>query len=212
MVNIRKAESRIRKNLRARDPQLDLSNLSLTEMPSSLFELKHLRTLSLTGNKLVEIDRRITTLSEIRILGLNYNLLSKLPTWIGELSNLTSLDCWNNRITEIPLELGQLKQLQYLTLGFNNIETIPRELFKYLSGLKALDLQNNPLSQMSVIRDMSIIDLMIYFRNESSFFGFIEVPKEFSIAFQQYFDFFPEYVRQLTGYEINFSVERVGGG
>ena len=212
MSNFNEAEQRIKENLFNRNSFLDLANLSLIELPDSLFELKHLERLALTNNDLTLLDPRIASLSNLQILGLNYNKLVSLPCEIGQLKNLISLDCWNNQITTIPIELGQLENLNYLTLGFNKLESIPSELFYFLSRLKALDFQSNPFSLMPAIHEMELFDLMAYFRNESSYYGFVEVPADLSIVCQQFFNFFPEYLRRVTGNSISLDVIHTKSG
>ena len=212
MPNIQEAGRRIQENQQNSHPSLDLTNLALFEIPDATFQLTHLRKLSLTNNVLAELDQRLLKLHRLEILGLNYNRLSILPPWIGEMKSLRSLDCWNNQIRAIPLELGKMERLEYLTLGFNKLQTIPRELFVFLSRLKTLDLQSNPFEEMPSIRSMEIFDLMAYLRNETAYYGFIEAPKELATACQQFFTFFPEYVRRLTGSELALDVSRTKNG
>lgn len=59
---------------------------------------------------------------------------------------------------------------------------------------------------------MEIFDLMSYFRNESAFYGYIELPKEFRTAFQQFFNFFPEFVARTLGREIKMEVTKTNNG
>jgi len=205
-------ELHIQENRRNSDPVLDLKNFALRAIPDATFELAHLRQLSLTNNDLSQLDPRLLELKHLEVLGLNYNRLAALPPWIGGMKSLRSLDCWNNQIEALPIEIREMERLEYLTLGFNRLNAIPRELFDFLSRLKALDLQSNPFDDMPSIRDMEIFDLMTFFRNETAYFGVIEVPKELSVAFQQFFTFFPEYVERVTGSRFELDVSRTQHG
>lgn len=122
MQNIDTVKSLIDKNNRTKYEVLDLSNLGLKAIPDSVFSLRHLRTLSLTNNKITEIHPSIIELDKLEILGMNYNELSSLPHWIGKLKSVKSLDFWHNHIEVLPIELAELDQLEYLTVGFNQLK------------------------------------------------------------------------------------------
>ncbi|MGF1601689.1 MAG: leucine-rich repeat domain-containing protein [Thermosynechococcaceae cyanobacterium] len=68
--------------------ELELGNLSLTQVPSGIGQLTNLRSLSLTCNQ-----------------------LSGLPAEIGQLNNLQVLDLDNNQLCSLPLEISQLSNL-----------------------------------------------------------------------------------------------------
>ena len=192
--------------------ELDLTDLAINEIPNEVFDLKHLRSLRLTKNNLKSVPSRIGELTELRFLGLNYNYIEYLPIEIEKLTKLTSLDLWNNNLKTLPIELRKLKELQHLHLGFNNLNSIPKELFYPFSQLKGLDLQSNPFKDLPILKKMELVDLMTFFRSESSFFGIMEMPKELRTAFQQYLVFFSEFVVKSTGYDVPFEVTKVASG
>lgn len=191
---------------------LNLTGLGIANIPDEIFELRHLTSLQLTNNNIKIIPAKIGQLSNLEFLGINYNLLEYLPVEIGLLVNLTSLDLWRNRLKSLPVELAKLTKLQHLHLGFNRLNSIPKELFYPISQLKGLDLQGNPFNDIPILRNLQLIDLLTFFRSENSFFCILEMPKELQAAFQQYLNFFSEFIEKTTGYNLPFEVTKVSNG
>ena len=81
---------------------LNLSNLSLSEIPWTLAQLPFLHTLRLHGNN-----------------------LTSLPSAMADLSTLTRLYLPGNRFTEFPPVISELKSLEILALNRNTLTTLP---------------------------------------------------------------------------------------
>ena len=182
-----------------RSNDLDLTDLGISKIPMEIFELVHLTSLKLTKNSISNLPSEVRYLKNLEFLTINYNELEYLPVEIGELSNLKSLNLWSNKLKSLPIELSKLTKLESLLLGYNQLNSIPRELYFLFSKLKGLELQSNPFADFPILKDLELIDLMTYFRSESSFFGFIDIPKDLQVAFQQYLNFFTEFVEKTNG-------------
>lgn len=99
---------------------LDLSNLSLSHVPSLLQTLEAVENIDLSGNGLV-----------------------RLPSWISKLRNLKGLNLSRNRLRSIPPELSTLKDLRVLWLGANSLKNLPVGMLS-LKYLFELEVQGNP--------------------------------------------------------------------
>ena len=100
---------------------LNLSDLGLTELPASIFELSDLEKLELSNNH-----------------------LSSLPELIGNLVNLEILTAGRNQLSFLAESIGNLKKLFILDVSRNQLSSLPRTL-KRLNNLQRLDLYDNPL-------------------------------------------------------------------
>ena len=116
------AERRIAEAADNNEYELDLSQLGLAALPSSLAKMTSLAELDLSGNKLKE-----------------------LPGWIGDLTCLDTLKLGKNNLTGLPGSFARLKQLQQLlfsdlpTESGNPLEELPH-ILKQLPQLFRLDL------------------------------------------------------------------------
>jgi Leucine-rich repeat (LRR) protein len=126
---------------------LDLSRLSLTELPPEIGQLGNLQRLNLIGNRLTTIPAEIGQLSHLQCLWLEYNELTTLPAEIGQLSNLQCLQLSNNQVTTLLADIGQLKNLLLLSLSNNQLTNLPIEIGQ-LSQLEVLELNNNQLTSL----------------------------------------------------------------
>lgn len=138
----------------ARDKKLhslDLSNHfarkgeKLNCIPSSVFELKHLKSLDLGGNGLTEIPEAVAQFTHLRNLDLHGNQLIFLTDAITRLANLEHLDVHGNRLRTVPLAIEQLNRLQVLDLSRNQLTALPSTLVD-LTHLHTLDLSVNQLT------------------------------------------------------------------
>ena len=116
---------------------------TLTNIPPEVFELKHIKTLNLSGNAINEIPESIENLSNLTHLDLSFNdSLIDLPESIGNLSNLDYLDLSFNGIRNLPESIGNLSNLTKLDLGFNDTRNLPESIGN-LSKLVRLNLSFN---------------------------------------------------------------------
>ncbi len=129
------------------DAPLDFHDLKLGTLPPELFELKKLRSLALSLNRLTSLPPEIGRLRALRELYLDRNQLTTLPSEIGQLTALTWLVLCSNRFTTLPPEIGQLTALKTLYLSYNQLTTLPPELGQ-LTALARLYLSGNQLTTL----------------------------------------------------------------
>uniref|UniRef100_A0A803LU61 NB-ARC domain-containing protein n=1 Tax=Chenopodium quinoa TaxID=63459 RepID=A0A803LU61_CHEQI len=147
---------------------LDLHNLKLKSLPSSIGKLIHLRFLDLSETLIEELPDSITDLQNLQTLHLNFFLLRTLPENIRKLVNLRCLDvdiC--TKLTHMPSGLAGLTSLNRLPsfiVSYDHSAKLwnkPKSSAK-LSDLKELnnlrgdlcikihrDLKKNPIEEAS---------------------------------------------------------------
>ncbi|MEE9425687.1 MAG: leucine-rich repeat domain-containing protein [Methylococcales bacterium] len=148
---------------------LDLNNNDLTEIPSSVMDIKSLEELDLGSNdittipneigklvnlksfeiggyesKISSVPKEFSKLKALTKLDLSSNEFKAIPVEIFELSKLSDLDMGYNQISEIPKEISQLQVLESLSLGKNKIRIVPNEIAD-LPRLESLSLYENPI-------------------------------------------------------------------
>ena len=130
---------------------LDLSNYyrfpKLTYIPEEVFELKQIKVLNLSYNKIKQLPESIGNLSNLTKLDLSKNRLSYLPESIGNLSNLTELDLSKNQLSHLSESIGNISNLTKLDLSWNKLTKLPESIGN-LSNLIELNLRNNQLNYL----------------------------------------------------------------
>ncbi len=164
----RTAEQKIEEARRSGATELDLSGISLTELPPELWNLRNLKVLKLgyeytgTKNQLTQIPAEIGNLTQLQALDISHNQLTALPEWLGQLTQLQSLNLFGNQLTTLPEWLGQLTQLQSLNVSYNQLNALPKSLIKFRQ-LQSLVLSGNPaivlpkwLGQLSQLKSLDL--------------------------------------------------------
>ncbi|XP_017629071.1 TMV resistance protein N-like [Gossypium arboreum] len=148
--------------------ELDLSETSITEPPSFIFQLKNLKILSFNGRKgpshksrpnlpslfkviqgrtnpMARMLPLLSGLSSLRRLNLrDCNLCERdIPRDISGLSSLTDLDLSGNNFISIPASLTRLSKLDFLDFSNCNMCTFGGTDFHGLSSLRYLYLKGN---------------------------------------------------------------------
>ncbi|TYG96426.1 hypothetical protein ES288_A11G349700v1 [Gossypium darwinii] len=129
--------------------ELDLSETSITEPPSFIFQLKNLNSLSFNGCKGPSSKKKddpmapplLSGLSSLRRLNLrDCNLCEgDIPRDISGLSSLKHLDLSGNNFISIPASLTGLSKLGFLELSNCNMCTLGEaDIQSYISGLSSL--------------------------------------------------------------------------
>ncbi|KAK4597685.1 hypothetical protein RGQ29_015272 [Quercus rubra] len=119
---------------------LDLHDLGIKVVPSSLSKLKRLRYLDLSKNGIKKLPSSITSLLNLQTLKLsNCNVLEELPEGIINLVRLRHLEIDGcDKLAQMPCGLGQLTSLQTLSLFVLRKQSFYRQSGK-LSELKRLN-------------------------------------------------------------------------
>ena len=133
------------KNLR----ELNLSRVSLVEIPQGIFKLKHLESLNFGQNEIAskQLPLEIAQLSKLKNLWLESCNLHIINDELFQLKKLTILNLDGNSIQIIPNSIQNLTKLETLRCSDNLIETIPATLCK-LTKLDRLDLSYTPLKEL----------------------------------------------------------------
>jgi TonB family protein len=132
------------------DPALtvvDMTDLSVTEMPANLSGLSHVSKVILQNNKLQTISPEIGKLTGLTELYLSNNLINALPVSLANLQSLRLIALANNKLTEFPSVLFALSKLEVIHVGGNQIPTLPPAI-NLLTKLESLYLQNNKLQTL----------------------------------------------------------------
>lgn len=79
--------------------KLDLSNLNITDIPTSIFELQHLKILGLDGNDIWDIPNGITQLKALEVLDLSNNQLVEIPEVLNQMKHLKVIETMGNPLT-----------------------------------------------------------------------------------------------------------------
>jgi Leucine-rich repeat (LRR) protein len=136
---------------------LALHDKKLTKIPESIFQLQHLKVLSLQSNHLTALPTEIEDLKKLTVLNLENNYFASFPDEILKLKNLTILNLSDNELEYLPdgngnrNGIGQLKNLRQLDLSGNQLEYIPYNI-QGLNNLTVLNLSNNELKS-PIIRE-----------------------------------------------------------
>lgn len=104
------AQRRIQMTQETQASELDLSELSLTQIPTGIIQLIKLQKLNLSSNRLSSLPPEILWLTNLQSLNLSSNELSSLPPEIEQLTNLQTLDLRGNKLSSLPVEIEKLRQ------------------------------------------------------------------------------------------------------
>jgi hypothetical protein len=126
---------------------LSCSSNHLSTLPESIGDLTCLTVLSLKSNQLSTLPKSIGKLTSLTLLDCSNNQLSTLPKSIGELSSLTTLHCSNNQLSTLPKSIGNLASLRVLHCSNNKLEVLPESIGN-LTKLTTLDCSNNNLKRV----------------------------------------------------------------
>ena len=157
---------------------LELSNLSMNNMPSSLCKLLDLRHLTLSNHKHDSIKMipllpclnrlpflpsdvsRLAGLVKLQAVGVH---LTELPESLHLLSNLEILDISNNSIIWLPSSLSLLPKLKFIDISNNNICMLPLD-FEALPNLQHILASYNRISELpeNLGLDGKLVTLDVY--------------------------------------------------
>ncbi|KRH13355.1 hypothetical protein GLYMA_15G233100v4 [Glycine max] len=107
---------------------LSLSHcLDIEELPDSVCNFKHLRSLDLSHTGIKKLPESTCSLYNLQILKLNScESLKELPSNLHELTNLGVLSLSScHYLTEVPNSIGDLKHLRSLDLSHTGIKKLP---------------------------------------------------------------------------------------
>ncbi|PVV01018.1 hypothetical protein BB560_004581 [Smittium megazygosporum] len=129
------------------------TRMKLLSFPDSLFSksaFSKITKIDLSFNKISSWPEQLSLISNLKTLVLKRNKLPNLPKDIKFLVNLEYLDLSNNQIQTIGEEITTLEKLCVLKLSNNLVCSIPHYLGKLHSHLDILEIDGNPLDDLSL--------------------------------------------------------------
>ena len=132
-------------NARTQSPFLNIANSGITELPASIGDLVHLKSLYLGGNAISMLPPEISNLRNLERLSLSGNPLNHFPPQIINLKSLIKLSLRGTKIAKLPHEIGKLSNINDLDISNNYLTELPIEIQK-LNKLRILDLDGNLLN------------------------------------------------------------------
>jgi CCR4-NOT transcription complex subunit 6 len=116
---------------------MDMSGQGLRNLAPELFRYKFLNELYIASNKLRVLPNAIGELRALRHLDASYNKIVEIPPEIGMCTYLKNLLLFNNQIHTLPNELGSLHLLEMLGVEGNPLNSdIKHEIME--KGTKSL--------------------------------------------------------------------------
>lgn len=129
---------------------------------NNLCDCLNLDILSLGDNKIREIPSSVTNLKSLRSLYLKNNLITYTSDYFSKCLSLKGLYLNNNPITEVSLDICNVKSLTDLDLSGCKITSIPDEIVN-LKSLSTLYLSDNPICKD--VDRMQELEKMLPFAN-----------------------------------------------
>lgn len=118
--------------------RLDLSSLSLTEVPRELALCSSVQRLDLHGNSLTSVPKELSGFKLLEQLDLSGNPIGSLPDAITHLKNLAVLDLQRTRLSQLPDSLLKFEQLKTLYVGSAELKDLG--LLRKLDKLEFLSI------------------------------------------------------------------------
>lgn len=157
--------SRIEQARIEKENKLNLSGLSLRELPEALFELTHLTELDISNNRIAELPQKLTVFTHLQTINVSQNPIRIIPDWFRQLRELRTLKIDNAEIKNLSDSIFRLKKLQELSLKNNNIDFLPEEITN-LPFLMSINLSGNPIANLPDDNlDCTANQLKIYFND-----------------------------------------------
>ncbi|KAL6560158.1 Plant intracellular Ras-group-related LRR protein 6 [Orobanche hederae] len=125
---------------------VDLSGMSLDELPNPPLNLATISKLDLSNNNLQNIPESLTArLLNVIILDVHSNQLKSLPNSIGCLSKLKVMNVSGNLLQSLPRTIENCRSLEELNANFNQLKQLPETIGFELLNLKKLRVNSNKL-------------------------------------------------------------------
>lgn len=149
---------------------LNFSNNKITEIRNSVGKLTNLRILNFEDNQLEGVQEGVfENLKSLRELNLSRNRLKNIPITVEKLSSLKRLYLPENQLTEIPSEIGKIESLNGIDLSHNRLRSLPSSI-RNLRSLGVLNLLGNPIVYSSSCKDrLGRVELIEIFDDRAIF-------------------------------------------
>lgn len=131
-------------------PQNEIQHILNTDLPQlSLYHLRYIRSLNLSGNKIKKLPAEFGSLVQLNALELSHNMLADIPPSVSKLKKLKSLNLAGNNFTTLNDELQYLDALEELNMSGNLLQAIPPPIV-LMRGLKKAMFNQNSITTMAV--------------------------------------------------------------
>lgn len=115
---------------------INLKMCDLKVFPNEIGNLKQLKTICCSFNRLTIIPDIIGQFANLTKFNCSGNLLTTLPDAICQLTNLTHLECGSCRLMALPDNIGQLVNLTEIRCGINKITMLPDSIGNLVNLIK----------------------------------------------------------------------------
>lgn len=139
---------------------LNLADLGLEEIPSTINELVSLKILNLRNNRIKEISS-LEGLENLNVIYLDNNQIEQIAPQFFDTINLTVLNLANNLLDKIPDSISKQTKLKRLFLSSNSLSYLPEVVFE-LKELEVLAIGNNDIKVIS--RSINNLEKLKVFR------------------------------------------------
>lgn len=119
------------------------------QMADSIGQLRKLKQLVISHNKITSFPHSILGLSDLTTMRADDNSITELPASFAKLHKLVELDLSLNNLTKFPLQIIETTTLRVLMLHGNKLTLLPRVINK-LTYLEKLDISANKLRALPV--------------------------------------------------------------
>ena len=126
--------------------RLTLNKCGITMLPLSIgYHLTNLQVLNLSDNDLSELPTSICNMKKLMTLTVSNNQLRSFPDGLSQCNSLRTLDASHNQLRTFPDVLIRCSSLCILDLSRNQLMTYPADLALHLSKLTSFLVHGNPL-------------------------------------------------------------------
>jgi len=122
---------------------LEISDTTLSNIPSGIGKLENLINLALHRNKIESIPEEIDDLSKLKFMDVSFNKLTSLPSSFT-LSSLHTLNLSNNLLEELP-DFSKLVGLSIAFIDHNNLTSLPSGI-ETLTNISEVHAASNKIS------------------------------------------------------------------
>jgi hypothetical protein len=186
------AEIRIQSCRERRANTLDLSDLSLSEIPDEVKNMTYLRSINLSENRLTELPDFICSYTSLENLDVSYNKLSYLPDAIGSLGSLENLNARCNQLNAIPVSIEKLSMLSFLDISYNRLSALP-DVFNGLSRLDHCNIKGNNITllpeKVSILSRPKQLTILQHMERITSLSGSNSLSEDFFLTAKPHIDY-----------------------
>lgn len=126
---------------------LNISDTSLTALPTEISNLINLQTLLLYGNEINVLPDSIGRLDKLKVLDVSRNKLTSVPDTITQLHGLTTINISSNELVTFPV-LRQFTKLSMIDLSGNQLTEFPDIISDDNSNLSEIYLKANSIDEI----------------------------------------------------------------